>query len=92
MGKADFYGNAPRKISAQHAEFLRQLDEGSSDYCDAIHWFQQLPVWMEFPGLRVVHACAFSEADFRTSLPADGFHNPLATHYGIRALGLAHPG
>ena len=45
------------KNASQHAEFLRQLDEGSQDYKDAIDWFRRLPVWFEVPGLRVVHAC-----------------------------------
>jgi hypothetical protein len=41
----------------QHQEFLQQLGDGSSDYHDAIRWFRRLPVWLEFPCLRVVHAC-----------------------------------
>lgn len=41
----------------QHAEFLRQLDEGSPDYWAAIDWFRELPVWLDFPDFRVVHAC-----------------------------------
>jgi hypothetical protein len=43
--------------ATQHAAFLEQLGEGSPEYCDAINWFRQLPVWLELPGLRVVHAC-----------------------------------
>jgi hypothetical protein len=39
----------------QHAEFLNQLDDQSQR--DAVSWFRQLPVWLELPGLRVVHAC-----------------------------------
>jgi Calcineurin-like phosphoesterase len=41
----------------QHQEFLRQLDEGSQEYDAAILWFRGLPVWLDYPGLRVVHAC-----------------------------------
>jgi hypothetical protein len=41
----------------QHEEFLLQLGEGSPSYHDAIRWFSALPVWLELPGLRVVHAC-----------------------------------
>jgi len=41
----------------QHAEFLRQLNEGSSDYWAAIDWFKSLPVWLDFRAFRVVHAC-----------------------------------
>ena len=45
------------KNASQHAEFLRQLGEGSPDYHAAIDWFRRLPVWLELDGLRVVHAC-----------------------------------
>jgi hypothetical protein len=45
------------KNQRQHAEFLNQLKSGSSDHEDAIRWFRNLPVWLDLPGLRVVHAC-----------------------------------
>jgi hypothetical protein len=45
------------KNEHQHAEFLRQLGVGSSDHESAIGWFRSLPVWLELPRLRVVHAC-----------------------------------
>ena len=41
----------------QHAEFLRQLEEGSPDYNAAIDWFRELPVSLDFSNFRVVHAC-----------------------------------
>ena len=37
--------------------WVMKADEGSQDYKDAVDWFRQLPVWLEIPGLRVVHAC-----------------------------------
>jgi hypothetical protein len=45
------------KNAHQHAEFLRQLEANSSEHQDAVGWFRTLPVWLELPGLRVVHAC-----------------------------------
>ena len=39
----------------QHNEFLQQFDR--QQHRDAIGWFRSLPVWLELPGLRVVHAC-----------------------------------
>jgi hypothetical protein len=45
------------KNASQHAAFLIQFVEGSPDYQDAIDWFRRLPVWLDLPGLRVVHAC-----------------------------------
>jgi hypothetical protein len=45
------------KNGHQHAEFLRQLEADSSDHKDAVRWFRGLPIWLDLPGLRVVHAC-----------------------------------
>jgi Calcineurin-like phosphoesterase len=56
-GEGGFLREHSEKNKHQHSEFLRQLDEGSAEYYDALHWFRQLPVWLEFGGLRVVHAC-----------------------------------
>ena len=45
------------KNAKQHAEFLSQIGENSEAHKDAIDWFRTLPVWLDLPGLRVVHAC-----------------------------------
>jgi hypothetical protein len=45
------------KNAHQHAEFLRQLEDNSRAHQDAVCWFKSLPVWLELPGLRVIHAC-----------------------------------
>jgi hypothetical protein len=69
-GEGGFLRERSERNKDQHAEFLRQLDEASPEYYDALHWFQQLPVWLEFPGLRVIHACWHepSRADLRPYL------------------------
>lgn len=41
----------------QHDAFLRQVGEGSKDHDDMIAWFKTLPVYLDLPELRVVHAC-----------------------------------
>jgi hypothetical protein len=46
-----------KKNNGQHAEFLSQLGERSLHHGNAIEWFRQLPVWLDLPGLRVIHAC-----------------------------------
>jgi hypothetical protein len=56
-GNGGFLRAHSPKNKCQHREFLQQLAEGSPEYRDAIGWFRDLPVWLEFPGLRVVHAC-----------------------------------
>ena len=69
-GEGGFLRERSQRHKDQHAEFLGQLVEGSPEYNDALHWFQQLPVWLEFPGLRVIHACWHepSRADLRPYL------------------------
>lgn len=45
------------KNRKQHEAFLRQVGEGSKDHDDMIGWFKTLPVYLDLPELRVVHAC-----------------------------------
>ena len=56
-GAGDFLRPHSAKNERQHAEFLRQLGAGSSDHDEALRWFRTLPLWLELPGLCVVHAC-----------------------------------
>jgi hypothetical protein len=56
-GKGDFLRPHTSKNNEQHEEFLRQIGDGSAAHKDALDWFQTLPVWLDLPGLRVVHAC-----------------------------------
>jgi hypothetical protein len=42
----------------QHKEFLAQAgDEGCEFYHNVIEWFKTLPVYLDLPEFRVVHAC-----------------------------------
>jgi hypothetical protein len=40
----------------QHQVFLDAY-QGSDDHAELIEWFRTLPLWLDLPGLRVVHAC-----------------------------------
>jgi hypothetical protein len=44
------------KHRGQHEAFLDAF-EGADDYAETIEWFRTLPLWLDLPGLRVVHAC-----------------------------------
>jgi Calcineurin-like phosphoesterase len=46
----------------QHVEFLNQIGEDPAAYHQALAWFRTLPIWLEMPGLRVVHACWYAPA------------------------------
>lgn len=45
------------KNGLQHKAFLEQLGADSPAHVDAISWFKTLPMWLELPGLRAIHAC-----------------------------------
>lgn len=63
LNPGDFYrpnrGNTPKaeKNRNQHAEFLRQVGEGSAQHVAWVKWFRTLPVCLDLGGIRVVHAC-----------------------------------
>jgi hypothetical protein len=44
------------KNEGQHEAFLDEY-LGCRDYPELIEWFRSLPLWLDLPGLRVVHAC-----------------------------------
>ena len=44
------------KNRGQHKAFLDAY-EGAHDYAEQIEWFRTLPLWLDLPGIRVVHAC-----------------------------------
>lgn len=41
----------------QHQIFLEQVIEGSTLHQEITDWFATLPLFLEFPGFRVIHAC-----------------------------------
>jgi hypothetical protein len=40
----------------QHSAFLGEV-EGTALHAEIVDWFLTLPLWLDLPGLRVVHAC-----------------------------------
>lgn len=41
----------------QHREFLDQVGEGSRRHLEMVEWFRSLPLFLDEPGFRAVHAC-----------------------------------
>ena len=41
----------------QHAHFLAEVAPDRQLHNDIIAWFKTLPLWLDLPGIRVVHAC-----------------------------------
>lgn len=58
---ADNAGQHLRKRSAknheQHEAFLSETAHDAALHQELVDWFLTLPVWLDLPGLRVVHAC-----------------------------------
>ncbi|WP_417529526.1 metallophosphoesterase [Marinobacter lipolyticus] len=46
-----------QKNLKQHKAFLEQVGERSELHRSMIEWFKTLPVYLDLPGLRVVHVC-----------------------------------
>ena len=57
----DSEGNYLRKHNVkhtkQHQSFLDEFKEGSDDLIEVLDWFKTLPLFLEFEGARVIHAC-----------------------------------
>jgi len=47
--------HSPKNV-AQHAEFLRQIGEGSLRHRELVEWFKTLPPLLDLGGIRAVHA------------------------------------
>ena len=45
------------KNRGQHQAFLRELQDQPARHAEIVGWFKTLPLWLDLPGLRVVHAC-----------------------------------
>ncbi len=41
----------------QHEAFLAEVERDPSLHKEIIDWFMTLPLWLDLPGIRVVHAC-----------------------------------
>lgn len=45
------------KNRTQHRAFLAEVEHWPRLHAEIIDWFLTLPLWLDLPGLRVVHAC-----------------------------------
>jgi diadenosine tetraphosphatase ApaH/serine/threonine PP2A family protein phosphatase len=46
-----------RKNRQQHAAFLAEVEHKPALHAEVIDWFLTLPLWIDLPAFRVVHAC-----------------------------------
>lgn len=45
------------KNNGQHEQFLKEFPFSSSEHQDAIDWFKNLPLYLDFGDMGIVHAC-----------------------------------
>lgn len=50
-------GTKGEKNRIQHAAFLNEVQDKPELHREVIDWFMTLPLWLDLPGIRVVHAC-----------------------------------
>lgn len=62
------HGHKGTKNRQQHRAFLAEVGEDSQQHRDWVNWLLELPLWIEEPGFRVVHAC-WSPAHVNFLLP-----------------------
>ena len=62
----------------QHSAFLAEVEADPELHREIIDWFFTLPLWLELPGIRVVHACWHPEhvAYLRSALGDAGLLTP----------------
>ena len=50
-------GELGSKNRSQHSAFLAEVENKPVLHAELSDWFMTLPLWLDLPGLRVVHAC-----------------------------------
>ncbi|WP_420993670.1 metallophosphoesterase [Cupriavidus sp. 30B13] len=55
-------GEVGQKNRKQHQAFLDEVERNSDLHAEIIEWFLSLPLWLDLPELRVIHACWHSDA------------------------------
>lgn len=56
-GQGDYLRRHTAKNEHQHKAFLQEAHQDLGWYADTIAWFKQLPLYLDLPELRTVHAC-----------------------------------
>lgn len=54
-------GTLGAKNKAQHQAFLSEVEDQAALHAELVKWFYTLPLWLDLPHLRVVHACWHGE-------------------------------
>ncbi len=78
------------KNRRQHQAFLNEVEHLPEVHTDILDWFRSLPLYLELPGLRVIHAC-WEEQQLATIRPFLNNANQLTDAGLISASRRGHP-
>lgn len=68
----------------QHAAFLREVEHQPQLHREIMGWFMTLPLWLDLPGVRVVHAC-WHDSYMKMLSPHLTAHNQLTPELVVSA-------
>lgn len=79
-GMGEYLRPHTEKNLHQHEAFLAAVDEGSTLHRELVSWFMTLPLWLDLPQFRVVHACWHEglRASLSAQLPASNLLDEAA--------------
>ncbi|MBK1621860.1 metallophosphoesterase [Lamprobacter modestohalophilus] len=78
------------KNRRQHQDFLNEVEHQPEVHADIIDWFRSLPLYLELPGLRLIHAC-WEEQQLAAIRPFLDDANRLTEAGFIAASRCGHP-
>jgi hypothetical protein len=78
------------KNRKQHGAFLAEVEQAPGLYADILCWFRSLPLYLDLPGLRVIHAC-WHEHHLQALSPYLTDDNRLTDNGLIAASRRGHP-
>jgi hypothetical protein len=81
-------GDLGKRHRSQHAVFLAEVEHNPPLHAGLIAWFMTLPLWLDLPEIRVVHAC-WHEGYMRELVPSLTADNQLTA---ATVLAASRPG
>lgn len=82
--KTDYLRPHTLSKTKQHENFLKEYQLGNDDTNEIINWFKTLPLFLEFDGFRVIHAC-WDHASIKSIIPFLNDDNTLREVFWIEA-------
>ena len=70
----------------QHEAFINAFEDSHGEYLETLNWLKSLPLWIDLPNMRVIHACwDQSEIDFLLNRYGDVYLSDELLHLASTA-------